>query len=62
MGEKGGKPVNQSMLKPPSPVGKLREKVERLFEKIVDTKNLLTQWELRRENRKMRMIVLIDNH
>ena len=43
MGERGGKLVNQSILKSPSPVKKLEEKAERLFEKIVNAKNLLTQ-------------------
>ena len=57
MGERGGKPVNQLMLKPSSPVGKLREKAKRLFEKIVNAKNLLTSRELRKENQKMRVIV-----
>ena len=41
MEKKGGKRVNQLMLKPPSPLEKLREKAKRLFEKIVDAKNLL---------------------
>ena len=43
MEEWRGKPVTQLMLKPPSPVKKLKEKAERLFKKIINAKNLLTQ-------------------
>ena len=42
--KKRRKSIYQSILKFPSLVGKLREKVKKLFEKIDKAKNLLTQW------------------
>ena len=48
--------------KSPNPVGKLRKKTERSFDEVVDRKvvdkrssikNLLTQWETEKENRRL---------